>query len=270
MTENATRTLLDDMRYDKEELRETLNNLTITKRKEVDELKRKVAGLEFAAGLREEKGLERTMPIKRFPGGELTYSAYLEFAKRSEPFVVSWGKVEEREGGGAPGVPGWTLESIKQKCSGKHFLLKTEDDDPIAHSWARLKRVGRAKIEDYIDGLTGAGDMDDTTRNFFRRSYLHDASLQQLCPELLEEVIIPKFFSLDLTQHLPEGFNHNYPSNYWPSLFIGPGGSTNSALHADILDTAAWMGVVKGRKHWRIVPPQVREGGGEGGQRAQR
>ena len=46
--------------------------------------------------------------------------------------------------------------------------------------------------------------------------------------------------------------------DYWPSLFIGPGEKTMSYLHADWCDTSAWMGLIKGQKHWRIVPPSDR------------
>ena len=90
---------------------------------------------------------------------------------------------------------------------------------------------------------------------------LPDTELTSTPPQRLSlrhDAVIPKYFTLDLTQHLPQGFNHNYPANYWPSLFIGPGGKSSSALHADVLDTAAWMGVVQGRKHWRLVPPSDR------------
>jgi len=260
MTENATVNLLDDLRRDKELLREAFNNMTISKREEIDILKRRVVELEAAAGLREDKGRKiNVVPVKRFQPGELSYSDYLDYAKRSEPFVVNYGGDKLIDKTGVPGVPKWTLESIRTTCFNRTFPLKVEDTTPNSHNWARLKSIGSSKIEHYVDAIIGEGSgMDENSRELLSQAYLHDASLHTLCPELLEEVVIPKYFSLDLTQHLPQGFNFHYPAHYWPSLFIGPGGKSSSALHADILDTAAWMGVVQGKKHWRLVPPSER------------
>jgi hypothetical protein len=83
--------------------------------------------------------------------------------------------------------------------------------------------------------------------------YLHDASIRDFCPHLLSNFTIPRFFTDDRLQLL----SNSKQTDYWPSLFIG-GTSTASALHADWASTAAWMGLLAGRKHWAIAKPSAR------------
>ena len=42
-----------------------------------------------------------------------------------------------------------------------------------------------------------------TSTSVLEDLYLHDASLKKACPELLKDVIVPKYFSEDLMQRLP-------------------------------------------------------------------
>lgn len=57
--------LLDDMRADKEVLRVAFNNATVSKRQEVDALKRRIAELEVAAGVREDNVEATLVAVKR-------------------------------------------------------------------------------------------------------------------------------------------------------------------------------------------------------------
>jgi hypothetical protein len=66
--------------------------------------------------------------LQRFNPGELSYSDYLEFAKRSEPFVVNYRGREGRGKTGIPGIPNWTLENIRRTCFNRTFPLKAQDD----------------------------------------------------------------------------------------------------------------------------------------------
>ena len=60
-------------------------------------------------------------------------------------------------------------------------------------------------------------------------------------------------------QRLPASLHWQYKNyrDYWPSLFIS-GKNTSSALHADWANSAAWMGLMSGKKRWRIVHPRDR------------
>ena len=80
--------------------------------------------------------------------------------------------------------------------------------------------------------------------------YLHDTSVKSFCPDLLASFSYPRFFVYDLLQAVASP-----QRDYWPSLFVG-GQATASALHADWGATAAWMGLLQGRKRWVLAPRQ--------------
>lgn len=84
--------------------------------------------------------------------------------------------------------------------------------------------------------------------------YLHDWSLPTHCPRLLSDFYFPRYFTNDYLQSLS---SVTLQRDYWPSLFIGDD-TTSSGLHTDWGSTAAWMGVLQGRKHWRIGKPSLR------------
>ena len=253
--------VLDVQREERIRLQRNYQALMAEKRREEGVLRRRVGELEAKAGLRKHPKEIETVPIKRFKSGEVTYEEYLRFAARSEPFIVE-NDTSNPEGAAmvTPGVPEWTLEKIKSTCAGHQFMLKKESKEAVS-KWARLVPIGMCAIEDYIDAIlnVNAGSRSEADNKLLASAYLHDVSLVNECAELLDDLVIPKFFVPDITQKTPETLHYSYPRNYWPSLFIGPGASTSSALHADVLDTAAWMGVVQGKKHWRIVPPADRD-----------
>ena len=88
---------------------------------------------------------------------------------------------------------------------------------------------------------------------------LHDLSLPMHCPALAAELQIPTFFAADLMQRVPPSTHSGLTEmrDYWPSLFAGLAGP-GSGLHADFLDTSAWMVLLQGEKHWRVAPPTQR------------
>jgi hypothetical protein len=88
--------------------------------------------------------------------------------------------------------------------------------------------------------------------------YLHDMSVAEFCPALLHasmNLTIPSYFADDFMQRVDRSVHAKWTEwrDYWPSVFVGAAG-TASALHSDWGDTAAWMGLVQGRKQWRVVP----------------
>lgn len=77
--------------------------------------------------------------------------------------------------------------------------------------------------------------------------YLFDWSIPLHCPELMKELIIPKYFSGDLLQQTLPGSLYQ---DSWPSLFISPAGIT-SDLHVDAFGSNFWMALFEGRKRYQ-------------------
>jgi hypothetical protein len=82
--------------------------------------------------------------------------------------------------------------------------------------------------------------------------YLHDWSLPRHAPPRLAlSLTVPKWFGGDLLPLL--GIGGERLSTAWPSLFVGPKGTT-SATHTDSGGSHFWMALLHGQKHWRIFP----------------
>lgn len=199
----------------------------------------------------------RLIPMPRVDVRELSYGAYLRAAARGVPLIISNVSLMATRASGShatsiPGLPDWRLDRVRQLCGNRTAVLKRAadpDDFEGNRMWARLVDAGTTSVKEYIDALEGV-----RPNGTLEQLYLHDAPLHQLCPELAEDVIVPPFFARDLMQRTAPGgvhFEWGHYRDYWPSLFIG-GAGTSSALHADWCDSAAWMGLMQGRKHWRI------------------
>ena len=114
--------------------------------------------------------------------------------------------------------------------------------------WASLEREVRSTpltVGEFIDDMYTSRDD--------KPSYVFDWSIPQHCPELLDELLIPKYFAKDLLQQLPQGTLYR---ESWPSLFIGPRGS-RCAMHVDTFGSHFWMALFQGRKRWIIFAPEA-------------
>jgi hypothetical protein len=224
-------------------------------KKSINEGKREVVLLEEHAGIRSSTQEMHVIPIRRIHASVLTYAEYLRYASRGEPLIIigeegSGGKTSKTSGGIIPGVPRWTTERMETACGNTTFTLKRKASLNETMHWARLEPVGNMTITQFFHA------MKHPLVNEMSNGYLHDQPLEERCSTLLEDVVIPPWFSQDLMQRTPSNTTNQYWHgfrDYWPSLFIGPGGTTMSYLHADWCDTSAWMGLTSGRKHWRIV-----------------
>ena len=89
-----------------------------------------------------------------------------------------------------------------------------------------------------------------------RDLYLHDAPLSLHCPALLEEVRPPTLFPVDfiraLTPRTEGSVRSCAEAAPHPSLFVGSA-ATQSGLHIDARGTRFWMGVLHGRKEFRLL-----------------
>ena len=236
-------------------------------RHEIDSLKRELVLLEEHSGIRASNQEMHIVPIRRIRSSALTYAEYLRYAARGEPLIIVHDELRHdklRDDDAAtptPGLPSWTKERMIAACQNKTFTLKKKALVNATQHWARLERVGTMTIEQFYNAIQQQPQSQSQPQSNMSNGYLHDQNLALHCPQLLEDVVVPSWFSNDLMQrtspNTTNSYWHSY-RDYWPSLFIGPGATTMSYLHADWCDTSAWMGLMSGRKHWRIVPPDDR------------
>lgn len=76
--------------------------------------------------------------------------------------------------------------------------------------------------------------------------YLFDWSLPIHCPELANELTVPKYFAGDFLQRTQKGTLYH---DSWPSLFIAPTGA-RSELHVDAFGSNFWMALFHGKKRF--------------------
>lgn len=130
----------------------------------------------------------------------------------------------------------WTLQHIVQVAGDCKAQLKRHVKESA--SWARLEDARESTVRAFIDGLTSEGDREQL--------YLFDWSLPLHCPDLANELTIPKYFAGDFLQRTQPD---SYYQDSWPSLFVAPAGLV-SELHVDAFGSNFWMALFKGRKRW--------------------
>jgi len=181
-----------------------------------------------------ERGVIKADPM---PIHELDSTASIEtfrnFAFQKHPVVLK--KMGNIIFGGQP----WDLGLIKRVCGAANVTPAVFS--PTAKTWAKLVDAGNAQT-------TLAQFIEKEATN--SQLYLHDWSIPQNCPELLNSFVVPKFFSGDKLLRVPEELPFALD---WPSLFIGAKG-TQSGLHVDAFGTSFWMYLLKGKKLWHFYP----------------
>jgi hypothetical protein len=199
--------------------------------------------------------------IDRFHVSNFSYGEYLRYASSSTPVIVQGlSEIFFEDSAGKklqPGLPNWTYKRLRKLCGDRLLTLKTTDMNDT-HSWARVKPHKKLLGAAYLEAVH-LESIAPGTHHSLRSLYLHDAPLASICPKLLDDVVVPRYFSADIMQRIPSSTHRSWAGyrDYWPSIFIG-GEETGSALHADWCNTQAWMGLVAGRKRWRIVHPRDR------------
>ncbi|OQS05963.1 dynein heavy chain [Thraustotheca clavata] len=168
---------------------------------------------------------------------ELSYDEFMtEYAMRKQPVII--------KGGVSLVLPQnkmWSLESLQTNDAIANKLITTKRYVKDSIHWARLEEGPTMTLSKYIEGLS----------TITKELYLHDHSIPLHLPELSTDLSIPCYFATDYLQHLPEGSLYR---ETWPSLFIGPQG-TSSQLHIDAFGSNFWMALFQGQKQWILINP---------------
>ena len=109
------------------------------------------------------------------------------------------------------------------------------DDEP------RQKRRRTAAAAAAAAAAPAAGDLPPG------KLYLRNWRFHENNPHLLSDFTTPGFFSLDFGEQAGLVSPHSFT---W--LYLGERGSA-TPTHVDVMNSSAWMYVLKGRKRWRMV-----------------
>ena len=131
------------------------------------------------------------------------------------------------------------MEHIKEVAGDKKVSLRHSKTDST--EWGRL---------DFSDNeqTTVSDFITDIQKNKYPNGggYLFDWSLPLFCPELSDDLLIPKYFDNDFLKMASSGSLY---SSSWPSLFVSPVANV-SHLHVDAFGSNFWMALFQGRKKW--------------------
>ncbi|KAF0690494.1 Aste57867_18119 [Aphanomyces stellatus] len=184
------------------------------------------------------------VPIPRFDMRTFTHDEYMALANKSAPFILT----HATDVHGAPGVPPWSLSMLNATCGLQQTILKHKSAS--YNRWAGMDAIAQVPLHAYLDAIHQS--VPSPWPHGLSDLYLHDVSVASFCPALLDSFVIPKVFAMDALQT-----TCTKNAAYWPSLFIGDQ-HTASGLHVDWGSSAAWMGLLQGRKRWRIASPSQR------------
>lgn len=119
-------------------------------------------------------------------------------------------------------------------------------DEVLALTDAQGKPAGEARLADYLRSLhAGEGPLASLYASGWRFFERH--------PDMLGDFSEPAQALPDLLQCIPLRL---FKPLLW--IFIGPEGS-GTTLHYDVLDTHAWLAVIRGRKRLALHPPAMLE-----------
>ena len=95
--------------------------------------------------------------------------------------------------------------------------------------------------------------MDDMMDGHLNKEwYIFDSGLPEECPQLLQELVIPRFVTNDFMKRIlwtdPE--NQDAYSGH-PSIFVGERGS-RGGLHRDSYQSHFWQLLLYGQKEWAV------------------
>lgn len=152
-------------------------------------------------------------------------------------------------------APEWSPETLVERLGSRRVPLRR--CVPSSTGWAQLEFAGTAPFDAFVSEhvLTqgGASASKSADPDEGGAPQLFDFSVwQQNADVLADDVVMPKWFPVDLYSHAT-GYVHPVTGSAAPTLFLAAKG-TGSALHVDFMQTHFWMALCQGSKHWRLLP----------------
>lgn len=181
-------------------------------------------------------------PIERRDASELTYAEFVErYVQTGTPVVIT----------GAP-VPRWDLDFLEERFGDREVPRLQHRPDNAGEDWGALEAAERTTLREHIQGLRRAAAGDGSSAPM-----LFDHALADLAPELLEELVVPKYFAVDYLRAIPREERAGIWPNpqRFPSLFVQPPG-TRCGLHVDQAGTHFYQMLLSGKKRWRVFRPE--------------
>jgi len=144
-------------------------------------------------------------------------------------------------------LPRWDLELLEEICGDREVPRLQYDPDGVGQDWAALRTLDRrVTLREHLRGFRESG-------RGAQAPMLFDHALAEVCPELLEGFVVPRYFAVDYLRAIPRFARDNIwpkPSRF-PSLFVQPAG-TRCGLHVDQAGTHFYQMLLSGRKRWRV------------------
>ncbi|CAG8554871.1 18934_t:CDS:2 [Dentiscutata erythropus] len=125
-----------------------------------------------------------------------------------------------------PAFQKWTIKYLVEKYGDIHF---------------RAEAIN-IKLKNYVQ--YSASTLDESPL------YLFDKKFGEKCNGILEDFLVPEYFSQDFFNILGQ----SRPDFRW--IIIGPTRS-GSTFHKDPNSTSAWNAVIRGSKKWIMYPPDI-------------
>lgn len=218
------------------------------------------------------------MPLVPIPrvSPDIAFATFRDrYLSRSRPVIIANGTAKWP-------AHGWSAADVAKLCGEETIQSECDPSgvltyDVIARSitWAGLSEVsgdGISTVSQLVALQNASGgtiellDARTETMRTVRHNelYLHDKSIDTLCPALLDAVRVPRFFPVDHMQQIGAAWarhgTHKCATSRTghsrhPSLFLGPAQS-RSGLHADGQASRFWMAVLSGTKRFRLVSPE--------------
>ena len=143
-------------------------------------------------------------------------------------------------------------QPISRECDEWDNQVKVWNQSLVGDEWGALQTVNLT-----TESITILDDVLNQQKAG-KPLYLHDQSIDILCPALFDDIRVPRYFPTDYMSQMPKPYrmvhgcksDHGNPGH--PSLFMGPGGS-QSGLHADTIASRFWMAVLHGTKRFRLI-----------------
>jgi len=146
-------------------------------------------------------------------------------------------------------------DHVSRLCGSASVQLRTPILSNASVAWAGLRVLpGRVKLTEWIEQVRRGPSVDgEGSGNPQGQSFVFDQGLADPdygCPQLLERLLVLRFFANDIFKRLPEETRRQLdPFRRSPGIFAQPAGS-QSSLHVDSLDSHFFQILLEGRKRW--------------------